>query len=593
MEKKNLGLNTICTHVGETPDEQFKGAVSPIYLSSSYEYMDVDVKRYPRYFNTPNQEYLSKKIAALEHAEAAMIFGSGMAAISTTLLAFLKAGDHVVVQKDIYGGTRNLIETHFNNYHIEYSFTDGLDISEFEKELQPNTKMIYIETPSNPLLKLVDMEAIAKLAKSKGILSTIDNTFASSVIQNPIDFGIDIVMHSATKYFGGHSDICAGAVASSQENMDTIWDIAKNLGGSLSDFTVWMLERSMKTLGIRVKAQQRNAKKLAKFLHKHESVSHVYYPGLKSHPNHKIAKKQMKGYGAMMSFELNSGISAQDFLKALKMIKPSMSLAGIESTMLQPSETSHSSTSYSLIDNINQLMKLDILAIGAHPDDVELGCGATIAKEIANGKKVGILDLTRGELGTRGSADIRDKEAAAAAKILGVEFRENMKFSDGFFVNNEVSQLEIIKVIRKYRPDIVLCNAVDDRHIDHGKGSKLTSDACFLSGLKKIETVYQGNNQQEWRPKYVYHYIQWRNLKPDFVVDVSGYIDVKMKAILAYGSQFFDANSKEPETPITSKNFLDSVAYRAQDLGRLIGKEHGEGYTVERFPAVDSLSDLI
>jgi len=327
MENKNIGLNTICTHIGETPDEQFKGAVSPIYLSSSYEYIDVDVKRYPRYFNTPNQEYLSKKIAALEHAEAAMIFGSGMAAISTTLLAFLKTGDHVVVQKDIYGGTRNLIETHFKNYQIEYSFTEGLDISEFEKELMPNTKMIYIETPSNPLLKLVDMEAVANLAKSKGILSVIDNTFASPVIQNPIDFGIDIVMHSATKYFGGHSDICAGAVASSQENMDIIWNMAKNLGGSLSDFTVWMLERSMKTLAIRVKAQQRNAKKLAKFLNKHQKVSRVYYPGLKSHPNHDIAKKQMKSYGAMMSFELNDGISAPDFLKALKMIKPSMSLA--------------------------------------------------------------------------------------------------------------------------------------------------------------------------------------------------------------------------------------------------------------------------
>jgi len=238
-------------------------------------------------------------------------------------------------------------------------------------------------------------------------------------------------------------------------------------------------------------------------------------------------------------------------------------------------------------------MKLDILAIGAHPDDVELGCGATIAKEIAKGKTVGILDITRGELGTRGSAEIRDKEAAASAKILGVAFRENLEFSDGFFVNNTASQLEIIKVIRKYRPDIVLCNAVDDRHIDHGKGSKLTSDACFLSGLKKIETVYKGNNQQEWRPKHVYHYIQWKNLKPDFVVDVTGFIDKKMEAIKAFESQFFDANSIEPETPITSKNFLESIVYRAQDLGRLIGKEHAEGYTVERFPAVDSISDLI
>lgn len=341
MKNKKLGLNTICTHVGETPDEQFKGAISPIYLSSSYEYMDVDVKRYPRYFNTPNQEYLCKKIAALEHAEAAMIFGSGMAAISTTLFAFLKSGDHIVVQNDIYGGTRNLMEAHFANYNIEFTFTESLKVSDFEKVIQPNTKMIYIETPSNPLLKLVDMEAIGKLAKSRQLLSAIDNTFASPVIQNPVDFGIDIVIHSATKYMGGHSDICAGAVASTQENMDIIWNIAKNLGGSLSDFTVWMLERSMKTLGIRVKAQQRNARKMAKYLNKSDSVHKVYYPGLKDHPNHDIAKRQMKGYGAMMSFELNEAIDTKAFLKALKLIKPSMSLAGVESTMLQPSETSH------------------------------------------------------------------------------------------------------------------------------------------------------------------------------------------------------------------------------------------------------------
>jgi cystathionine beta-lyase len=342
MKKKNLGINTICTHVGEIPDEQFKGAVSPMYLSSSYEFMDVDVKRYPRYFNTPNQEYLSKKIAALEHAEAAQIFGSGMAAISTVMLSFLKSGDHVVVQNDIYGGTRNLIEQHFKDYNIDYSFTKDLNISSFEACITPATKVIYIETPSNPLLKLVDMEAVADLAKSKGITSVIDNTFASPILQNPIDFGIDIVLHSATKYFGGHSDICAGAVATSQKHIDTIWKTSIALGGNLSDFTVWMLERSMKTLAIRVKAQQRNAKKLAKYLNTHEAILKVYYPGLKTHENHAIAKKQMKGFGAMMSFELKDHIDASAFLKALKLIKPSMSLAGIESTMLLPAKTSHS-----------------------------------------------------------------------------------------------------------------------------------------------------------------------------------------------------------------------------------------------------------
>jgi bacillithiol biosynthesis deacetylase BshB1 len=240
-------------------------------------------------------------------------------------------------------------------------------------------------------------------------------------------------------------------------------------------------------------------------------------------------------------------------------------------------------------------MKLDILVFGAHPDDAELGAGATIAKEISNGKKVGIIDLTRGELGTRGSAKIRDDEAAAAAKILGVSVRENLEFADGFFINDREHQLQVIKMIRKYQPEIVLCNAIDDRHIDHGKGSKLVSDACFLSGLLKIETKLEENIslQEKWRPKLVYHYIQWKNLNPDFVVDVSGFMSKKTEAILAYGSQFFNPKNNEPETPISSKNFIDSVNYRARDLGRLIGVEHAEGFTVERFPAVDSISNLI
>lgn len=240
-------------------------------------------------------------------------------------------------------------------------------------------------------------------------------------------------------------------------------------------------------------------------------------------------------------------------------------------------------------------MKLDILVFGAHPDDAELGAGATIAKEVSRGKKVGIVDLTRGELGTRGTAEIRDSEALKAAEILGVAVRENLEFSDGFFVNDKEHQLKIIQSIRKYRPEIVLCNAIDDRHIDHGKGSKLVSDSCFLSGLVKIETkLADGNDWQEpWRPKTVYHYIQWKNLVPDVVVDVSGFIDTKTESILAYTSQFYDPKSKEPATPISSKNFIDSVNYRARDLGRLIGTEHAEGFTVERHPGVDSIFDLI
>ena len=239
------------------------------------------------------------------------------------------------------------------------------------------------------------------------------------------------------------------------------------------------------------------------------------------------------------------------------------------------------------------MMKLDILAFGAHPDDVELGCAGTILKEISLGKTVGIIDLTRGELGTRGSAEIRDREATAAAAILGVSARENLEMRDGFFVNDEKHQLEIIKMIRKYRPEIVLCNAIDDRHIDHEKGSKLVSDACFLSGLVKVETAIDGEVQHPWRPKLVYHYIQWKNIVPDFVVDITGFTDKKTEAILAYSSQFYDANSKEPESPITSKNFLESLNYRSRDLGRLTGVDHAEGFTVERYLAVNSLGDLI
>ncbi|WP_297693892.1 bacillithiol biosynthesis deacetylase BshB1 [uncultured Eudoraea sp.] len=239
-------------------------------------------------------------------------------------------------------------------------------------------------------------------------------------------------------------------------------------------------------------------------------------------------------------------------------------------------------------------MKLDILVFGAHPDDAELGAGATIAKATAHGKKVGIVDMTRGELGTRGTPEIRDQEAEKAAKILGIAVRENLEFADGFFINDKKHQLAVIQMVRKYQPDIVLCNAIEDRHIDHAKGSKLVSDACFLSGLVKIDSKLPGDDewQQAWRPKQVYHYIQWKNLDPDFVVDVSGFITKKMDAISAYASQFYDPKSKEPNTPISSKNFTDSIAYRARDLGRLVGVEHAEGFNVERQIAVNNLWDI-
>lgn len=341
MELKKTGINTLCTHYGELEDPLYKGAVSPLYMSTSYAFEDVEVKRYPRYFNTPNQVALAKKIAALEHCEAALIFGSGMAAVSTAMLAFLSAGDHVVLQKTLYGGTYNFVVEELERFGIAYTFTKGLAPNDFEEALLDNTKVIYIETPSNPLLTITDLKAVGILAKKAGIVSMIDNTFASPVNQNPADFGIDVIIHSATKYMGGHSDICAGAVAASQAHIDQVFRLAKNFGGSLSDYTVWLLERSIKTMGIRVKAQNENAMKMATYLEEHPEVSKVYYPGLKSHPDHALAAAQMSGFGGMLSFELKEGLNASAFQKALQLIKPSMSLAGIESTLLSPTLTSH------------------------------------------------------------------------------------------------------------------------------------------------------------------------------------------------------------------------------------------------------------
>ncbi len=239
-------------------------------------------------------------------------------------------------------------------------------------------------------------------------------------------------------------------------------------------------------------------------------------------------------------------------------------------------------------------MKIDILAFGSHPDDVELGSAGTIAKSISQGKSVIIIDLTQGELGTRGNIDIRKSEASTAASILGVVKRENLKFKDGFFVNDENHQRLVIKKIREYRPEIVICNAIEDRHIDHCKGNSLVNDACFLSGLTKIETKDSNDKHQDaWRPKIVLEYIQWNDVKPDIIIDVSGYIDIKMKAVNAYSSQFFDPNSVEDNTPISSKNFYDSVSYRAKNFGRLIGTQAGEGFTSRQPISIDNLDALI
>ena len=367
MVNKSKKFSTKCVHEGEIKDTMYQGIVSPLFMSTTYPWYggeDAEKKPYPRYFNTPNQEFLSKKIAALENGEKALIFSSGMAAISTSIMANVKSGDHIIFQEDLYGGTRNFIKTEFDKYGIEYTFTKGLDSNHFSDEIKDNTVGIYIESPSNPLLKIVDLKAISSIANQKSIWTMIDNTFASPVNQNPINHGIDIVIHSATKYLGGHSDISAGAVISTNSKIEKILDSAKNFGGNLSDYTVWLLERSMKTLHIRVKEQTRNAKLLAKMLNENDNIITVYYPGLSSHPSHDIAKSQMNDFGAMMSFDLKENVDVYTFLESLEIIKPGMSLAGVETTVNFPMKTSHGLLTQKERDNQGIGDKLIRLSVG-------------------------------------------------------------------------------------------------------------------------------------------------------------------------------------------------------------------------------------
>ena len=343
--KEINGVGTKCVHSGDLIDDRFKGATSPIFPSTAYDFIDVEDDKYPRYFNTPNQLALSKKIADLENCEAALLFGSGIAAIFTSLFSFLKSEDHVIFQGSIYGGTLNLVIKEFKKFNIEYSLVDSFDIKEYEMEIKENTKIIFIESPSNPLLKVIDLQAISNLSKKNNLISIIDNTFSSPINQNPSDFGIDIIIHSATKYLGGHSDILAGALASTKSNIDKIIESSINYGGNLSEYTVWLLERSIKTLSLRVNKQNENALKVADYLSNHEKVNAVHYPGLKTHPDYELSNKQMKGFGGMLSFELSSLDEAILFTRKIKLIKSAMSLGGVESTICSPSLTSHSKIS--------------------------------------------------------------------------------------------------------------------------------------------------------------------------------------------------------------------------------------------------------
>ena len=341
MAEKSNDLNTKCVHEGELPSDQYKSVVTPLYFSTAFDYQDQPLDQYPRYFNTPNQIGLNQKIAALDSCESGLVFASGMAAISSTLLGLLSAGDHMVIQNSIYGGTYNFVANHIGDFGIEYDFTQGLNANDFAQKIKPNTKIIYIESPSNPLLQIVDFGAIVERAHQANILVVIDSTMGSPVNQLPAQYGVDVIIHSATKYMSGHSDILAGTVACSKELSDRIAKRAKMLGGNLSDLTVWLLDRSIKTMGLRVDAQNKNAMIMATWLEAQPQVDRVYYPGLTSHPEHTLAKSQMCGFGGVVSFELSKKLSPVSFLNKLNLIKRATSFAGVESTALIPALTSH------------------------------------------------------------------------------------------------------------------------------------------------------------------------------------------------------------------------------------------------------------
>jgi cystathionine beta-lyase len=319
-------------------DPLYGGLVNPIYTSSAYDY-DTEVL-YPRYFNTPNQRAVVEKIAALENAEAGLLFSSGMAAIMTSLFAMVKQGDHILFQDDLYGGTHHAALNELKRYGINHSMVNVFDLRKFEDAIQPDTKVIYIETPSNPLLKITDIKGVARIAKKYKIITIIDNTFASPVNQNPIDLGIDIVTHSGTKYIGGHSDLCCGVAVASKKIIEKIRASSMHFGGSLDAQSAYLVERSLKTIVLRVQQQNKNAMALAKYLEAESKVGAVYYPGLKSNPGYAIAKKQMPGgFGGMLSFEIKG--DPEKFLKKLKIIRKAISLGGVESTIAQPVKTSH------------------------------------------------------------------------------------------------------------------------------------------------------------------------------------------------------------------------------------------------------------
>ena len=340
-----MKINTKCVHSGTYVDPITKGLNSPIFTSSVYQYLESNERPYPRYFNIPNQRAVVTKLADLEQCEDGVLFSSGMAAISTTLLAFLKSGDHAVIQDAIYGGAHAFVTDILSSHGIDFTFA-GADAESIIGCINPKTKMVYIESPTNPLLQIIDIQKVADACASKGIPTAIDNTFASPINQMPAKLGIDILIHSGTKYLGGHSDLSCGAALASKKNIATIAKTAIGLGGCLDAQSCYLLERSLKTLALRVNRQTENAAIIAQFLSKHPRVQKVHYPGLPDFEGYQIARGQMSGFGAMLSFEIKDYTGpAADFMKKLRLVNAALSLGGVETTICDPATTSHRTVS--------------------------------------------------------------------------------------------------------------------------------------------------------------------------------------------------------------------------------------------------------
>lgn len=361
--------HTQCVHSGTYKEGKTKGVNTPIFTSSSFEYPDAEENVYPRYFNTVNQRAVAAKLAALENTEDGLLFSSGMAAISTVLLTFLKQGDHALFQRDVYGGTYHFVRSEFQQYGIDYTFVTN-KAGDIERAIRKNTKVIFIESPSNPLLKITDISAVADMAHSRNIITVIDNTFATPINQNPHDSGIDMIIHSGSKYLGGHSDICCGAALGGAAMINAVMKTAVNFGGSLNAATCYLVERSLKTLGIRIERQCANAEFIAGSLKNNPLISKVYYPGLPDHDGHDLAKKQMRAFGAVVSFELDERKYDPDtFIDNLKLISPALSLGGVETLICAPASTSHEKMSEEERQSIGITKGLFRLSVGIEDAD--------------------------------------------------------------------------------------------------------------------------------------------------------------------------------------------------------------------------------